>query len=1030
MKKLLLLLLVLTSTTMVFAQTKEIKGVVLDENRDPLIGVSVTLLGTSKGTITDFEGTFSLEVPTSGATLEVSFIGYATQQVQVGALSLLQIILVEDVSKLDEVIVVGYGTQIKSTLTGNIAKVSGDLIQNIPVPSLEEALQGRAAGVFIEATNGKPGGANRVRIRGSSSLSASNQPLYVIDGIPIALESLNSTGAPINPLTDINPNDIESVDILKDASAAAIYGSRAANGVIIITTKKGKSGAPKLNLNLQSGISNETNRREFMNAREYIDYFRDAAARADIYEDRIFGDPPGTNDFWGGFVEGRLRRYSGHAAIMENGQYQGSMVDTDWQDQAFRTARSMMADLSASGGTDKLRYYASGSFNSQEGILVANGFNRISARLNLDNKINDWATMGIQFSLARTQIDQVAADNAFSTPLQLVALAPITPVRDLDGNLYDRPTTTYYNGLIDAEEATRDIQNYRTIANAYLDFKLSSKLNWRNELGFDGFTMKENARYGARTEIGQSVNGFGLSVYGQTQNIIGKSFLNYNQSFGNINMNAVAGTEIQYTEIDRATVEGREFPLDELRTLASAAEISGGSSTLTQYSFLSYFSRFNFDYKRKYLLTVSGRVDGSSRFGANNRYGFFPAVSAGWVLTEESVFQDAGALSFLKIRASYGTTGNAAIGNFDHLGLFTAGASYNNQPGLRPSRIPNPDLSWETTAQFDIGIDFGFLNDRITGEIDYYNKQTTDLLLAVPVPGTTGFSTQTRNIGGVRNRGVEFVLNTVNTTGAFKWNTSINFAFNRNAVTALDGEQELIDPGSSRFMNVVAIGQPIGVFYGAEYAGVDPSNGDAIWFVNERGPNGEVINPGATTADFNEANFVFLGNPTPEYIGAITNSFGYKGFELSFMFQGVFGNQIHLAGDSFMAANAEWFDNQTRDQLASWRNPGDITNIPEARLGYGNGNQARSSRYLSPGSYVRLRSFTFGYEFPRLTTNRLGLDRLRIYMQAQNLLTFTNYIGWDPEVSTDFAASNTRAGIDFYSAPQPRTITFGLNVGF
>jgi TonB-dependent starch-binding outer membrane protein SusC len=1014
MKQLIFTLFFSLSTFMVWSQI-EVTGTINDEAGEPLIGVSVTILGTDRGTITDFDGNYRISVPGAESVLEFSFLGFKTQEVVVGNNRVINIMLSEDVSKLDEVLVVGYGTQIKSQLTGNIARVGGEEIQNIPVPSLEEALQGRAAGVFIEANNGKPGGQNRMRVRGAASIGASNQPLFVVDGIPISVDALNATGAAVNPLTDINPNDIESVEILKDASAAAIYGSRATNGVVLITTKKGKAGATKLNFNLQTGWSGPTGRREFMNAAEYIDYFRHAAANSDALEN---------DDFWSGFMEGRLRRYSGHAAIEDaNGNYIGSEVDTDWQDEAFRTARSTMADLSASGGTDKLRYFASGSFNSQEGILVANGFQRLSARLNVDNKVNNWIDMGLQLSLARTSIDQVAADNAFSTPIQLVALAPITPVRDPDGFLYDRPTTTYYNGLLDAEDAIRDIKNFRTIANTYINFKLTSKLQWRNELGFDLFNMRENAFYGSRTQVGEAVGGLGTATYATTQNLLGKSYLTYDEQLGGgLKMNAVLGSEIQYSETDRANVEGRDFPLDDLKTLASAAEISGGTSTFTQFSFLSYFTRFNFSYQDKYLLTLSGRVDGSSRFGDNKRYGFFPAVSAGWVITNEDFF-NVNTISFLKLRASFGSTGNAQIGNFDHLGLYGTG-SYNNQPGLLPTQIPNPDLGWENTAQYDIGIDFGLFNDRLTGELDFYNKNTTDLLLSVPVPGTSGFATQRQNLGSVRNTGFEVVLNSNNLVGKFKWTTSFNFAFNRNEVTSL-GEQTIIDGGSSRFMNVVLVGHPIGVFYGAEYAGVDPANGDAIWYINDpENPNRE------TTNNFSDANFVVLGNPTPEYIGGITNRFTFKGFDLSFTFQGVFGNQIHLAGDSFMAANAEWFDNQTRDQLNSWRQPGDITNIPQARFAYVNGNQGRNSRYLSPGSYLRLRNLNFGYEFPRNTLRAAGIDRLRVYIMGQNLLTFTDYIGWDPEVSTDFAVTNVTSGVEFYSAPQPRTITFGVNVGF
>jgi TonB-dependent starch-binding outer membrane protein SusC len=1015
MKKTLLLLIMVAQTMVMYAQ-RTVSGKVTDASGQALGGVSVTISGTTRGTLCDFDGKYSLSVGSAEDVLEFSFLGYKSQQIVVGNQSTIDVQLSEDISKLDEVLVVGYGTQLKTGLTGNIAKVSGKEIQNIPVPSLEEALQGKAAGVFIEANNGKVGGANRMRIRGSSSIGASNQPLFVIDGIPLALEALNVTGAPTNPLSEINFNDIESVEILKDASASAIYGSRAANGVVLITTKKGKSGVSKINFNLQAGFSDPTNKREFMNSEEFLAHFREAAANADIIED---------DNFWAGFVEGRFDRYSGHAGKRDaNGKFvwTGDPVETDWQDQAFRRGNNLLADVSAQGGTDKLKYFASLGYNKTEGILLSNDFERFSGRLNVENNLNRWMDVGLNFNLSRTVINQVSADNAFSTPMQLVALAPITPIRNLNGQLYDRPTTTYYNGLIDTEDATRSLTTFRNITNGFLNIKLMKDLSWRSELGYDLSNLKENGRYGVKTEIGQRFNGYGLANYGQIQNLLTKSYLSYNKGFGQLNMNAIGGIEFQQTSLDRAEVEGRDFALDDLRTLASAGEIFGGTSTLNEYSFLSYFSRFNFDYQNKFLLTLSGRVDGSSRFGENRRFGFFPAVSAGYVMTEDFL-KDNNVVSFLKLRASYGRTGNAAIGNFDHLGLYSTG-TYNNQPGLFPGRIANPDLGWEQTGQLDVGVDFGMFNDRITGEIDYYNKVTSDLLLNVPVPGTSGFEIQRQNIGGMRNSGIEVVLNSNNLTGKFKWNTSLNMAFNRNEVTNL-GDRDLIDDGSSRFMNVVKVGQPLGVFLGAEYAGVDPANGDALWFIND--PE----NPGRqTTNDFNEANFIELGNPTPWLIGGITNSFSYKGFDLSFTLQGVYGNKIHMAGDPFMACNGCWFDNQTRDQLESWKKPGDVTNVPQARLGYSNGDQARSSRYLSDGSYLRLRTLVLGYEVPKRMLGNRGLDRLRFYVMGQNLLTFTKFIGWDPEVSTDFAVNNVVSGVDFYSAPQPRTITFGINVGF
>ncbi len=1029
MRKLLLLIFVFCGFLLsVAAQQKTITGTVTGaEDNEPVIGVTVLIKGTATGAVTDLDGKYQISV-TVGATLEFRFVGMKTTEVVVGTANVYNVGLEYDLIGVDEVVVVGYGTQIKSKVTGSIARVDGNILKNVPVVTVEQALQGKTAGVFIESVNGKSTGTTNMRIRGSSSITATNQPLFVVDGIPLTTEALNFSGAVINPLTSINFNDVESIDILKDAASSAIYGSRGANGVVLITTKKGISGDTKLNFTIQSGMNQASRRRDFMNSAEYISYFRESAVNGDLTDDAYYGDPVGTNDYWKNHVETRLKRYSGWAANLDGtGNYIGSNVDTDWQDQAFQTGKIFSADMSAQGGNEKLKYFTSLSYNNSEGILVSNGIEKISARLNVDNKINKFIDMGFALSLNRTSIDQVSADNAFSTPMQLVALSPITPVRDLDGKLYNTPTTTYYNGLLDVEYATRDIMEYRTVANGYLTIGLFDGLKWRNEFGFDLYNLKENGRYGNLTESGTGRNGYGFFNYGQNQNVTTKSYLDLLKSFGDVGVSAVLGTEFQYTTVDNARAEGEQFPLDDLKTLASAGLITAGTSTLTKYSFLSYFSRVNFDYKAKYLFTVSGRIDGSSRFGKNNRYGVFPAASVGWVLTKEDFLSASNLISFLKIRTSYGLTGNAGIGNFGHLGLYGTG-SYNSLSGLLPTQIPNADLGWESTQQLDFGIDYGLFKNRISGEIDYYIKQTNDLLLNVPVPATSGYNTQIQNIGSVSNKGFEFIINTNNITGKFSWNTSFNFSYNKNEVTDLGG-QKSIDNGSARYMNIVKVGEPIGVFYGAEYAGVDPANGDALWYVNTQDAEGNVTDHITTTNDFTDANFIVLGTPTPDLLGAITNTLGFKGVELAFTFQGVTGNKIHLIGDQWMGANGVWYDNQLKSQLVSWKQPGDLTNIPQARLGWDNGDQSRNSRYLSDGSYIKLRSLSLSYEMPKNIVNKTGLDRIRIFLQGQNLLTFTKYEGWDPEVSTDFLNDNITSGCDFYSAPQPRSIVFGINIG-
>ncbi len=922
-----------------------------------------------------------------------------------------------------DTVMIGYGVLERSLVTGSISRVEGASLSSAPVPAVDMALQGRVAGVYIESLNGKAAGSARMRIRGATSVTAGNDPLFVVDGIPIATETLNQSGAAVNPLLPFNINDIESVEILKDASASAIYGSRGANGVVLITTKRGLSGDTRLNFSLQRGFSQPSARRNFLDSEQYIRYFEEAAYNSDRYEglDPV-NNPADYSGSWLEFARSRFVRYSGWATYNDP----QLAVNTDWQDQALRTGSLLSADLSVRGGNDNLKFFAGGSYTSREGILISNGLERISGRLTLDSKVNRFIDIGVSLSLSGTNTDQVPADNSYSSPMQLVALAPITPVRDKEGKLYNTPVTTYYNNLIDTEDASRKISNLRTLANSYLNFRILKSLVWKNEIGIDLLNLKENCRYGKRTEAGEETGGYGFANYGEIRNILPRSYLDYSRRSGDFGISGVLGTEYQYTVIDNAWLTGQDFPSDDLKTLSNAGFISGSSSTRAEYSYLSWFSRINLDYRQKYIISLSARIDGSSRFGKKPGYGTFPAASAGWVLSREDFLADVAALSFLKLRVSSGLTGNAGTGNYSHMGLFGTD-SFNGIPGPVPGQMPNENLKWESTIQTDFGLDFGIFGNRITGEMDYYIKNTSDLIVNVPVPGTSGSRVQAQNLGSMRNEGFEFVLNTTNTAGALLWSTNISFSVNRNRITAL-GEESLLDEGSPIFMNVAMVGRPLGVFYGAEYAGVDPADGDALWYLNPRDANGNITDHTATTSDFSKAGFVVLGNPNPPVLFAITNSLSYNGFELSFMFQGVSGNKIHLAGDSFMASNGTWFDNQTTDQLKSWKKPGDLTDIPQARLGYINGNQARSSRYLSPGGYIKLRTVMLSYDLPGSFLNRFGLSGARVYIQGHNLLTFSKYRGWDPEVSADFGVNPLRSGSDFYSVPQPRTILAGISI--
>jgi TonB-dependent starch-binding outer membrane protein SusC len=1003
--RLIILIGLLLSVQFLWGQTP-ITGRVTDRNGNGLPNATITIKNTNISTVSDLNGQFSINAAPN-ATLIVSSVGYQTLEI-VASGSTVSAQLQAGENTLSEVIVTGYGTKVKRDLTGNIARVRGSEVANIPVPNLNQALQGRAAGVFVESNSGKVGEGVKVRIRGAGSLSASNEPLYVIDGVPINTSSLSG-----NALADINFNDIETFDILKDAAAATIYGSRAANGVVLITTKKGRSGRTDLAVNMQYGYNKPTNYRGFLNAQEYVQLIQEAA----LNSDNIRGRDPAASNSDTRFVEGRLTRYAGHS------NWRTNETDTDWERLAFNdNARTKMVDVTASGGNDKTRFFISGGFNDQDGILILNNFQRISSRFNLEHDASDRLRLGFNLSLGRTVSNRNNLDNAFQSPMQLVALAPITPPRNLEGVLYDRPVTTYYNGLIETENSVYKSTTFRNIGNLFLNYKIIQDLAFRTEVGVDLQTQNDELFRGSRTLTGLSTNGYASSSWLRNLTLNTNNYFNYSKTIGaNHDFDATLGMSYQQFTTDQASVTGEDFPVDALQKLASAGRITGGSSSLTESNIVSYFARANYKLFDRYLLNVSGRIDGSSRFGRDARYGFFPAVSAGWIISEESFLNSSNTVSFLKLRASYGANGNwEGFGNFAHLGLYGA-SKYNNLSGLVPTQLANPGLKWEKNKQYNIGLDFGLLNNRISGEIDYYVRETDDLIYNVPVPGTSGFTSQTVNVGAMENRGVEFVLNSTNIQARdFYWSTSFNVSKNRNKITRLDGEQSLLPGNDGRFLNSLIVGESIGIFYGPKYAGVDPANGDALYYLNDGI---------GTTNNYNNAGNFIVGDPNPDWIAGLANTFRFKGLELNVLFQGVFGNQIMNGAGGFMSASFDWFDNQTRDHLRRWQKPGDITDVPQLRFGRGNGINA-SSRYVEDGDYIRLKNITLAYSIPTSVMNRVKIRSAKVFVTGVNLATFTNYTGWDPEVNTDYRAGNRNQGSDFYSAPQIKSLTFGINLGF
>jgi len=1005
-----------------WAQTRVVTGKITDEkDGTPIPGVSVTVKNTNVGTVTDANGVFNIRAA-DNAVLVISYVGYAGQEVPVNQSSSIR--LSPGSNAMTEVVVVGYGQTVKKELTSSVTRVKGSEVANTPVPNFNQALQGRAAGVFVESNNGKVGEGVKVRIRGQGSINASNSPLYVIDGIPINTGSLSG-----NALADINFNDVESFEVLKDAAATAIYGSRGANGVVLITTKKGRSGAPKFNVNMQYGNNMPTNKRGFLNAAEYLELYREAAINTARYHYNRAGNWRGyaseqaaINDMIT-YVEGRFTRYSGHS------DWRRTETNTNWENLAFQDANVGAVDVSASGGNDRTRYYISGSYNSQDGILFGNNFDRISGRINLDQQLSNRFKVGLNLSVARTNAQRVAEDNEFFTPMQIVALAPITPVRNQQGVLYNTPTTTYYNPLNELESSEYKSFTYRNIGAAFGQFDFNRNIFLRTEFGIDLSNQNDEEFYGSTSVLGRSTNGFGRSTWLRNVRYTTNTYANFKKAINDIHsIDATVGFAFEKGSSRTTFTQGEQFPSDDLRSLATAGKITGGSSSLTENAIESYFGRINYSLKGRYLFGLSGRYDGSSVFGVDKRYGFFPSVSAGWVVSEENFLKSSNTFSFLKIRASYGQLGNSlGFGSYAAQPAFVAGR-YSGVSVLVPGRLGNNNLTWETSNQFDAGIEFGFFKNRLTAEIDVYDKRSAKgnrgFIFNLPVPFTSGYGSYITNLGEIQNKGVELSINSTNIAGRdFRWTSSFNIAYNKNQVLKIDGEQDTLSFNDGRYMNALIVGQPIGVHYGPRYAGVDPQTGDPIYYLQD----------GKTTTNvYNDAGAFVVGDPNPKYFGGLTNTFSFRGIEFSVLLQGVFDYEIVNGAGGFMSASADWFDNQTRDQLKRWRKPGDITNVPEARLNrFGDfPSPGVSTQFMEDGSYVRLKNVTLAYNFPSRILNRIKMSSARLYVTAINLATFTSYSGWDPEVNTDYRAGNINQGGDFYAAPQIKSIVFGLNIGF
>lgn len=985
---------------------EKITGVVRD-TKGPIPGVSVTIKGKKEGVITDEQGKYSVAAP-GNVVLVFSSLGYDTKEEFVNNRKVVNTTLSEEAQALKEVevVAVGYGTMDRSKLTSSVSSIGSDQIENDVLPSVTQAIQGKAGGVQVTQKSGSPGGGLNIRVRGTTSINASSDPLYVVDGIPVN-STTNFTGGTnfnfgggtqgINILSSINPSDVQSVEVLKDAASSSIYGARAANGVVLITTKKGQAGTSTFNFNMYEGFSEVPKERwyDMMNTTQYQDYMRD-------------------------YYKYRMEMDSTVTAIPDQ-ILANPNINTDWQDAIFRTAATRNYELSASGGSEKTQYYTSIGYMKQGGVLLNSNFNRLSARLNLDHQHSEKLRFSTSINLTRAINDRVQEENSKEGATKNGIVAPPNiPVYNPDGSYaFDEVSTSRENPVAMLELPTNNAQTFRVLANASAEYRFIPELALKTSFGTDLSFIDETffmPPQGLRSFASQG--GIGARRNTRDQLWINETTLSFDKSFGDHSINALAGFSVQESRLEFVDAQRSNFPSNDIEYISSGGVITGANSYPEEWAIASGFARVNYGFKGKYLFTANFRADGSSRFGENNRWGYFPSFAAAWRLSDEDFIKDIKAISNLKLRASWGITGNQNIGNYASYSLYTGGQNYLGLPGFIPNVLGDKNLKWETTKQWDIGLDLGLFGNRISLLADYYLKNTSDLLIGIPVLTNSGFQNRFTNFGEIQNKGFEFELSTQNLVGEFKWNTTLNMTFNRNKVVSLPVNRILGGVGE---LNIAQPGLPLGTFYGWKMIGVNPETG-LIDFEDQNG------NP---TTPTNPDDRQIIGDPNPDFFGGITNTFQYKNFDLSIMGQFSYGNDVfnyNLAtGLEGYNASSNGFTDWTR----RWRNPGDITDVPRPSPGDLN-NGAISDRFVQDGSFFRLRNITLGYTFPTKMIENINLSRLRVYVTVQNAYVFTNYRGYDPEVGSSHGGANTGLiyGYDYGSYPQPRIFTAGVNLTF
>lgn len=982
-----------------FAQNKTVTGTVRGaDDGTPIPGVSVKVKGTSLVTQTSVSGSFSISVPTDAEFLVFTYLGYEVQQVKLGNTNVFNVKLTPSLQDLNEVVISGFGIkQSKKDLTGASVQVSGKDIASIPVQSFDNALNGRAAGVQVTSSSGMPGANVQVNIRGISSITAGTQPLYIVDGVEVTSGDNSRQFPSSNALAGINPNDIESINILKDAAAASIYGSQAANGVVVITTKRGKSGKTQINFNASGGFSTIIKKAPVLNTAEFITLSREAvinrygsiAAAPTAVQNLLtsFGDPATAPTY-------------------------------DWQDAVFRTGASQNYDVSANGGDEKTRFFISGAYNKQIGQEIGQDFQRGTARVNLDHKFDKRFSIESSLNLSSFTQNGTTGGTAFSSPNRTAILTPpINPIYNPDGTYNTQIYGGYPNNVV--QTTAYDVQRANSkaaVGNFVFNYQIIPDLKFRSSFSGNYTYIAENRYQDPRTPDGAGVNGRASVANTTFSDFNTDHTLNYSHIFNQKHkLGVIAGFSYKEEVNEGNNASGTGFPSYQFKTLQSAAVKTDANSFYTTYKRVGYFSRLDYAFNEKYLASATVRYDGSSRFGANKRYGTFPAGSLGWRLSKEDFLSHVSWIDELKVRGSYGILGNSSIGNFDARSLYQGSGSYNGQPGISPT-LGNDNLSWEQAATTDVGVDFSFFKGRLSGGVGAFLKKTSELLLLRNLPITSGYTGINTNIGKLKNEGIELELNSVNIkTQNFEWSTSLNATFLRSKLLELnDGLQSL--------SNQYFVGQPLLAFNTFVYAGVNPADGNPMYY----DANGNITyNPVA-------ADRKIVGSQLPKGYGGITNTFTYKGITLSAFIQYQFGNKINNVDAQFNRRMGSTLDrNQDRSELRRWQNPGDITDTPKPyyNTGIPSGAQAggitylapygASSRFIEDGSYVRLKNVSLSYRIPQEWIGKSGIRSIQIFAQGYNLVTLTKFTGIDPEVQ------GSSSGI----VPQYKNYTFGVQLG-